>query len=190
MTLDALADAISIGTLMAFSLVCAGVMVLRYSGGKRDYIPISLIIAFTCVTFMSAMFFTHSLPLPVPIVFGAVAFLLFIALCFMKAYNTPTTFKCPLVPLIPCLGIAINMYMLAGLKSAAWIRLGIWLTIGILIYIFYGIWNSKMRDYTPKPKPPPSSPSDVKPDSSQTNGGSSIPGPEHSINSVLKCTVN
>ena len=152
MTLDALADAISIGTLMAFSLVCAGVMVLRYTGGKRDYIPISLIIAYTCVTFMSAMFFAYHLPLPVPIVFGAIAFLLFIALCFMKVYNTPTTFKCPLVPLIPCLGIAINMYMLAGLKPAAWIRLGVWLAIGLIIYAFYGIWNSKMRNYTPRPR--------------------------------------
>ena len=31
------------------------------------------------------------------------------------------TFKCPLVPLVPCTGIAINTYMLVGLDRFAWI---------------------------------------------------------------------
>ena len=157
MTLEALANAISIGTLIAFSLVCAGVMVLRYSGGSRNYIPVSLIIAFICTTFTSAMFFTHSGSLDssrayslvsLSGVFGIVSIIIFIVLCFMnKNYNLPKSFKCPLVPFVPCMGIAINSYMLAGLKLAAWIRLFIWLAIGILIYAFYGIWNSKMRRY-------------------------------------------
>jgi APA family basic amino acid/polyamine antiporter len=157
MTLDTLADAISIGTLMAFTIVCAGVMVLRYSGGPplRSAISISLIIAFICSTFMSAMFFVYSetIPIPVPIVFGVFSFLIFVGLCFMKTYNTPLTFKCPLVPLVPCAGIAINMYMLAGLQPAAWIRLGVWLAIGMLIYFAYGIWRSKMRNYQSQPSP-------------------------------------
>ena len=193
MTLDALAEAISIGTLMAFSLVCAGVMMLRYMGGPgvRKYIPISLIIAFMGVSFLSAMFFIHSdvVPLPVSIVFGVLAIVIFIALCFMKTYNIPTTFKCPLVPFVPCVGIAINMYMLAGLKSAAWIRLGVWLVIGLLIYGLYGIWNSKMRDYI--------SPSSSTPDLSTTSSMSppakdAVRSPFHSINNVItnKCAIN
>ena len=193
MTLDALAEAISIGTLMAFSLVCAGVMMLRYMGGPgvRKYIPISLIIAFMAVSFLSAMFFIHSdvVPLPVSIVFGVLAIVIFIALCFMKTYNIPTTFKCPLVPFVPCVGIAINMYMLAGLKSAAWIRLGVWLVIGLLIYGLYGIWNSKMRDYI--------SPSSSTPDLYTTSSMSppakdAVRSPFHSINNVItnKCAIN
>ena len=153
-TLEALADAISIGTLLAFSLVCAGVMVLRYkatTGQGSSCLPISLIIGFMCTTFMSALLFTHSNNLnSIPLVslsglFGTVSLLIFIALCFMKTQNLPASFQCPLVPFVPCMGIAINSYMLAGLKAAAWIRLGIWLGFGLLIYAFYGIWNSKMR---------------------------------------------
>ena len=156
MTLEALADAISIGTLMAFSMVCAGVMVLRYNGGPRSYIPVSLIIGFMCTTFISAMMFTHSnnlqsIPLVVfSSIFGFISLILFVVLCFMKSYNIPTSFKCPLVPFVPCMGITINSYMLAGLKNAAWIRLGVWLFIGVAIYLLYGIWNSKMRTYESK----------------------------------------
>lgn len=148
-TLEDLSDAISIGTLLAFSIVCAGVMILRYSGGPRNYIPVSLVITFCALTFISAMLFVHDdkVPYPVAIVFGALAFLTFIALCFMRSYNIPTTFSCPLVPLVPCLGIAINMYMLAGLQSAAWLRLAVWVAIGVAIYFAYGIWNSRMRLY-------------------------------------------
>ena len=155
MTLEALADAISIGTLMAFSLVNAGVMVLRYNGGPRSYIPISLIVTFMFTTFASAMFFVYSDNLKnIPLVslfsiFGFVSLVIFIALCFMKTQNLPASFQCPLVPFVPCMGIAINSYMLAGLKAAAWIRLAVWLGIGMLIYVCYGIWNSKMRTYQP-----------------------------------------
>lgn len=107
----------------------------------------------------------------------------------MKTYNIPTTFKCPLVPFVPCVGIAINMYMLAGLKSAAWIRLGVWLVIGLLIYGLYGIWNSKMRDYI--------SPSSSTPDLYTTSSMSppakdAVRSPFHSINNVItnKCAIN
>lgn len=31
-----------------------------------------------------------------------------------------TTFKCPLVPLVPCLGILANIYMMASLPAAGW----------------------------------------------------------------------
>ena len=156
MTLEALADAISIGTLMAFSLVCAGVMVLRYTGGGKglqSYIPIMLVIMFMCTTFISAMLFTHSDNLKsIPLValssiFGFISLVVFIGLCFMKSHNIPESFKCPLVPFVPCMGIAINSYMLAGLKAAAWYRLAGWLFIGMTIYVLYGIWNSKMRTY-------------------------------------------
>ena len=153
MTLEALTDAISIGTLIAFSIVCAGVMILRYSGGPHNYIPTTLVITFCALTFVSAMFFVHkdSMPYPVGYIFtgvcGGLALIVCIALFFMRSYDIPKSFKCPLVPLVPCLGITINMYMLAGLKSAAWIRLGAWVFIGIVIYFAYGIWNSKMRTY-------------------------------------------
>ena len=147
MTLDILADAISIGTLMAFNLICAGVMMLRYKGGKYSAVPISLIAAFVVSSFISAFSFQKSFPLPVTIIFSAIAFIIFVSLIFMKTYNRPTTFKCPLVPFVPCAGIWINMYMLAGLQQESWLRLGVWLVIGLCIYFAYGIRKSMLRSY-------------------------------------------
>ena len=151
-TLKDLADAISIGTLMAFSLVCAGVMVLRYQKSKFFPISLFLIVAFTLLTFASALSFVLGWPIPLTATLGSISGLLFIILVVVQivlrnSLVVPTTFACPLVPLVPCLGIAFNMYMLAGLKIEAWLRLFVWLAIGLGIYFFYGIWNSKMRRY-------------------------------------------
>ena len=134
---------------MAFSVVCAGVMILRYTGGPRSYISVILVCIYCALAFISAMFFVHddTVPYPVAIVFGVLALGVCISLCFMRSYNIPATFRCPLVPFVPCLGIAINMYMLAGLKGAAWIRLAVWVAIGVVVYFVYGIWSSKMRSY-------------------------------------------
>ena len=55
------------------------------------------------------------------------------------------------------------MYMLAGLKGAAWIRLAIWVVIGVIIYFAYGIWSSKMRQETAGAKLP-----GVEPDKSKS----------------------
>ena len=145
MTLSDLTDAISIGTLLAFSLVCAGVMVLRYTQGPTHYIPTILIAAFSLFCLFSALSFTYQLPLPLTIILAVVAFITFILMLFLKTVNLPTTFRCPLVPLIPCLGIAVNMYMMAGLSYTAWIRLFVWMAIGLMIYFLYGIYCSKLR---------------------------------------------
>lgn len=151
-TLKDLADAISIGTLMAFSLVCAGVMVLRYQESKFFPLSVCVIISFMMVTFLSALSFILGWPIALTATMGSVSGLLFIGLVVMqivlrKSLVSPKTFVCPLVPLVPCLGIAFNMYMLAGLRIEAWIRLAGWLLIGLGIYFIFGIWNSKMRRY-------------------------------------------
>lgn len=153
MSLDSLADAISIGTLLAFNLVNAGVMVVRYSRPNRyPLVPVGLIFIYVVMCLISAFGYVRGLPIFVPIVFAALAVLTFIGLLIFhfrcKDQNIPITFKCPLVPLVPCVGIAINSYMLAGLEAAAWIRLVVWLVIGLVIYFVYGIRFSKMRLYT------------------------------------------
>ena len=145
MTLDDLADAISIGTLLAFSLVCAGVMVLRYTRGPTHYLPTILITTFSVFSLVSALTFHYSFPLPVTLALAVIGIMIFIAMLFLKATNIPSTFKCPLVPFVPCMGIAINMYMMAGLSYTAWIRLFVWMVIGVAIYFLYGIYCSKLR---------------------------------------------
>ncbi len=81
----------SIGTLFAFALVCAGVLMLRYQ--HPEY---------------------------------------------------PRPFRTPWVPWVPCLGILICCTMMASLGMDNWLRLLIWLMIGMLVYFFYGRHHSKL----------------------------------------------
>jgi APA family basic amino acid/polyamine antiporter len=62
-----------------------------------------------------------------------------------RQVNQPTAFKCPAVPLIPIIAMAANMYMMVNLNLDAWLRLWIWLAIGLVIYAFYGRRHSKLN---------------------------------------------
>ena len=89
--LSSLGDMTSIGTLLAFVIVCAGVMVMRR---------------------------THP--------------------------NLPRPYKTPLVPLVPILGIIVCFAMMAALDLLTWIRLVVWLAIGLAIYFMYSRSHSHL----------------------------------------------
>jgi basic amino acid/polyamine antiporter, APA family len=91
-SLDEMADLCNIGTLSAFVLVCAGVLVLR----KRD-----------------------------PLRFRP--------------------FKTPWVPVVPMLGLLACLYLMLGLPTSAWIRFGVWLVIGLVLYYAYGFSHSRLH---------------------------------------------
>ncbi|XP_027067172.1 cationic amino acid transporter 2, vacuolar-like [Coffea arabica] len=55
-------------------------------------------------------------------------------------------FICPFVPLLPIACILINMYLLINLGSATWIRVSVWLFIGMVVYLFYGRTHSTLQD--------------------------------------------
>jgi APA family basic amino acid/polyamine antiporter len=82
----------SIGTLLAFVMVCIGILILR-----------------------------------------------------KKEPNLPRPFKTPWVPVVPILGIVTCLVMMFALPLGTWIRLLVWLAIGIAIYYCYGRKNSKLR---------------------------------------------
>ena len=86
-----LGQLVSIGTLLAFVLVSAGVIVLRYQ--KPDI---------------------------------------------------PRPFRTPLVPLVPLLGMGMCIYLMASLPWDTWLRLIIWLIIGLLVYFFYSRGHSRI----------------------------------------------
>jgi APA family basic amino acid/polyamine antiporter len=89
--LSSLGDMTSIGTLLAFVIVCAGIMIMRR---------------------------THP--------------------------NIPRPYKTPLVPLVPILGIVVCFAMMASLDKMTWIRLVVWLVIGLVIYFTYSRHNSHL----------------------------------------------
>ena len=55
-------------------------------------------------------------------------------------------FICPFIPLLPITCILINVYLLINLGASTWIRVSIWLSIGVLVYAFYGRTHSSLRD--------------------------------------------
>jgi basic amino acid/polyamine antiporter, APA family len=60
--------------------------------------------------------------------------------------DLPRAFRTPLVPLVPILGVLACGYMMTGLEMMNWIRLFVWLAIGLVIYYAYGKNNSKLKD--------------------------------------------
>jgi basic amino acid/polyamine antiporter, APA family len=54
-------------------------------------------------------------------------------------------FRTPLVPIVPILGILVCSAMIFGLGWANWLRLLVWLVIGLVIYFSYSIKHSKLR---------------------------------------------
>ncbi|XP_058105829.1 cationic amino acid transporter 2, vacuolar-like [Magnolia sinica] len=55
-------------------------------------------------------------------------------------------FICPFVPLLPISCILINAYLLINLGAGTWIRVSIWLVIGVFVYLFYGRTHSSLSD--------------------------------------------
>ncbi|MGM9474884.1 amino acid permease [Pedobacter sp. GSP4] len=82
----------SIGTLLAFLMVCVGILILRKTNPEAK-----------------------------------------------------RPFKVPLVPLIPILGILTCIAMMVFLPWETWLRLAVWLIIGLAIYFCYGKKNSKLN---------------------------------------------
>jgi APA family basic amino acid/polyamine antiporter len=63
-----------------------------------------------------------------------------------KMPELPRAFKTPMVPLVPILGIATCLFMMVFLPMDTWIRLLVWMLIGLDIYLWYGVRNSHLGD--------------------------------------------
>jgi basic amino acid/polyamine antiporter, APA family len=50
----------------------------------------------------------------------------------------PRAFRTPWVPVVPILGIGACLYLALGLPSITWLRFGLWLLLGLVIYMLYG----------------------------------------------------
>ena len=55
-------------------------------------------------------------------------------------------FKTPFVPFVPILGVIVCLAMIYGLGWTNWLRLAVWLALGLIIYFIYGKKNSKLNN--------------------------------------------
>jgi APA family basic amino acid/polyamine antiporter len=65
-----------------------------------------------------------------------------------KMPELPRSFKTPLVPLVPILGIFTCLFMMVFLPMDTWIRLLVWMLIGMDIYLVYGAKHSLLGNGT------------------------------------------
>ena len=88
-----LGELVSIGTLLAFVIVCGGVLVLRY-----------------------------------------------------KQPNINRPFKTPFFPIVPILGMLSSLALMYFLPIDTWIRLIVWMALGVIIYFGYSRKHSKVNN--------------------------------------------
>jgi amino acid transporter len=155
MNLSEVTDLSVIGTLFAFVIVCAGVLVKEkeFKGEKRfvPYINSAYIAPVLFAVIAGALyyfngeamrtFFTdytsteeaalyHKIPYFIFIVFS----LIMTVMCVAKRLS-----------LIPLLGVMCCTYLMTELGMKNWIRFGIWLIVGFFIYFLYSFRHSKLR---------------------------------------------
>jgi APA family basic amino acid/polyamine antiporter len=65
----------------------------------------------------------------------------------IKRPDAHRPFRCPAVFLVAPLGILVNVTMMLFLPIETWLRLVIWLVIGLVIYFCYGYWRSALRKH-------------------------------------------
>jgi basic amino acid/polyamine antiporter, APA family len=87
-----LGELVSIGTLLAFVIVCAGIWILR-----------------------------------------------------VRRPDLHRPFKTPLVPFVPIMGMLVALLMMVFLPWQTWLRMIVWLIIGMAIYFSYGRHHSKVQ---------------------------------------------
>jgi basic amino acid/polyamine antiporter, APA family len=54
------------------------------------------------------------------------------------------TFRVPLVPLLPVLGVLSCLYLMLGLPWITWVRFGLWLVVGMVVYFLYSFRRSRL----------------------------------------------
>lgn len=153
MNLTEVTDLTSIGTLFAFVLVCAGVLLLPKEeitdeNRKRFRIPYVNSKFIIPAMFIAGLFFlwnpiislfdfngdwhTYKDKLPYFLFIIAAAAMSYLA--FVKNLS-----------LIPVLGLLSCLYLMTELGYSNWLRFLIWLVLGLVIYFSYGYHKSKLN---------------------------------------------
>jgi basic amino acid/polyamine antiporter, APA family len=68
--------------------------------------------------------------------------------------DRPRPFRAPFVHVVGIVGAALCVFVMGGLPGVAWIRFGVWLLIGVVLYAAYGYRHSTLRTGVPIPTRP------------------------------------
>ena len=142
-------DFTSIGTLFAFVLVCGGVLLLprdmeaKVKGKfKMTYINAKYIVpAITLISFYfifssgSSLIINNDATYNIPMISFYIFWVTIAVFSFIKNFS-----------LIPVLGLLSCCYLLTGMGWTNWMMFGIWLIIGLIIYLLYGYKKSKLAE--------------------------------------------
>ncbi len=60
--------------------------------------------------------------------------------------DRPRPFRVPWVPFTPMISVVACFYLMYKLPGITWIRFGIWLAIGLVLYFLYGAKHSRLRN--------------------------------------------
>ncbi|MES9540177.1 amino acid permease [Actinomadura sp. NPDC000600] len=58
--------------------------------------------------------------------------------------DLPRSFRAPLYPLTPLLGVALCVYLMVGLGGVTWTVFAIWIAVGLAAYFLYGRRHSRL----------------------------------------------
>ncbi len=67
--------------------------------------------------------------------------------------DLPRSFRTPLVPFIPILSVAASLWLMLNLPAETWLRFGIWMVLGVIIYFAYGRGHSRLGKHLPRREP-------------------------------------
>ncbi len=159
MNLEEVTDLAVIGTLFAFVLVCAGVLIkdkefqddqrfVPYINSQYFLLPL-LLIVLGIVYYFNPSFISDYFSInpteeqgtatwafldKIPMFFYLVMCLALLVFSFTKKLS-----------LIPILGLLSCGYLMTELGITNWLRFGAWLLVGLIIYFLYGYKNSKLN---------------------------------------------
>ncbi|KAL3862749.1 hypothetical protein ACJMK2_008699 [Sinanodonta woodiana] len=85
----------------------------------------------------------------IAIVLGVSIIIMFVSIFCQPQNQTKLSFKVPWLPLLPMISIFVNTFLMLRLSYQTWIRFGVWMFVGFVIYFGYGIHNSSQS--LPKP---------------------------------------
>ncbi len=132
-------DLCSIGTLFAFIIVCAGVLIDKNEKGsfKIPYYNSKYIVPGSFILILILLYIFNQAKF---IIFFSsfhidkLTLWVFILYSLLISYYS---FKRNL-SLVPVAGLSCNLYLITELGLDNWMRFGIWLVIGLVIYFMYG----------------------------------------------------